>query len=216
MSNIFNLNQVVSKNKYNKGVAATVRYDVVDLGKPGPDDWFKLYKMGDGRLEDYPQMLITLQKDAEGKDHPYLIGGDEDFKASCSEKLSRCRDVHLVYGITLAKRPFIWPLVVVEDLTVGIGWHITGYEIARAAFDRWTKIRSDKANNRYLHIDLDDQGSVPKERVFTEPPIDYETALNKAFKERFINSPDHPVYRNAGSIVDTNFAKQVAKGVIKS
>ena len=31
MSNIFNLNQVVSKNKYNKGVAATVRYDVVDL-----------------------------------------------------------------------------------------------------------------------------------------------------------------------------------------
>jgi len=172
--------------------------------------------MGDGRLEDYPQMLITLQKDAEGKDHPYLIGGDEDFKASCSEKLSRCRDVHLVYGITLAKRPFIWPLVVVEDLTVGIGWHITGYEIARAAFDRWTKIRSDKANNRYLHIDLDDQGSVPKERVFTEPPIDYETALNKAFKERFINSPDHPVYRNAGSIVDTNFAKQVAKGVIKS
>ena len=57
---------------------------------------------------------------------------------------------------------------------------------------------------------------MPKERVFTEPPIDYETALNKAFKERFINSPDHPVYRNAGSIVDTNFAKQVAKGVIKS
>ena len=78
------------------------------------------------------------------------------------------------------------------------------------------KDRSDKPNNRYLHIDLDDQGSVPKERVFTEPPIDYETALNKAFKERFINSPDHPVYRNAGSIVDTNFAKQVAKGVIKS
>ena len=34
-------------------------------------------------------MLITLQKDAEGKDHPYLIGGDEDFEASCAEKLSR-------------------------------------------------------------------------------------------------------------------------------
>ena len=28
----------------------------------------------------------------------------------------------------------------VEDLTAGIGWHITGYEIARAALDRWTKL----------------------------------------------------------------------------
>ncbi len=55
-----------------------------------------------------------------------------------------------------------------------------------------------------------------KKESLQNHPIDYETALNKAFKERFINSPDHPVYRNAGSIVDTNFAKQVAKGVIKS
>ena len=116
MTNIFNLNQVVSKNKYNKGVA-TARYDVVDLESLGR--WLlSAYKMGDGRLEDYPQMLITLQKDAEERS-PY--GGDEDFKASCSEKLSRCRDVHLVYGITLVKRPFIWPLVVVEDLMASAG-----------------------------------------------------------------------------------------------
>ena len=47
MTNIFKLDQIVSKNKYNKGIAASVRYDTVDLGKPGPDDWFKLYKMGD-------------------------------------------------------------------------------------------------------------------------------------------------------------------------
>ena len=35
MSNIFKLDQIVSKNKYNKGIAASVRYDTVDLGKPG-------------------------------------------------------------------------------------------------------------------------------------------------------------------------------------
>ena len=33
---MFKLDQILTKNKYNKGVAATVRYDVVDLGKPGP------------------------------------------------------------------------------------------------------------------------------------------------------------------------------------
>ena len=33
MPNIFKLNQIVSKNKYNKGTAATRVYDVVDLSK---------------------------------------------------------------------------------------------------------------------------------------------------------------------------------------
>ena len=113
--------------------------------------------------------------------------------------------------ITTHKRLFIWPLVVVEDLNEGIGWHISGYEIAKAAFDRWTQIRSDKPNNRYQHIDLDDQDQVPKEEVFGTPPIDYETALNKAFKDRVIDSEDHPVYKNAGSIVENQFVKKVKK-----
>ena len=51
---MFKLDQILTKNKYNKGVAATVRYDVVDLGKPGPDDWFRIYKLGDNNLDDYP------------------------------------------------------------------------------------------------------------------------------------------------------------------
>ena len=186
MSNIFKLDQIVSKNKYNKGIAASVRYDTVDLGKPGPDDWFKLYKMGENNIDDYQPAMISKVKDPEGMLNPYVIVGDEDFKASCAEKLSRVQDAHLLYGITRSKRLFIWPVVYVNDLNEGIGWHISAYEIARAAFDRWTQIRSDKPNNRYLHIDLDDQDSVPKESVFEEPPIDYETAINKAFKQRFI------------------------------
>ena len=111
---------------------------------------------------------------------------------------------------------FIWAVVNVDDLNEGIGWHLSAYEIARAAFDRWTQIRSDKPNNRYLHIDLDDQNSVPKEKVFAEPPIDYETAINRAFKGRFIDSADHPVYKNAGSVVETEYDKSKKKGTIKS
>jgi len=217
MANIFKLNQVVSKNKYNKGTASSVRYDVVDLGKPGPDDWFKIYKIGDaGNLDDYQPMMISKVKDPEGKLNPYLIGGSEDFKAACAEKLSRVQDVHLAYGITTHKRLFIWPVVVVEDLNEGIGWHISAYEIAGAAFNRWTQIRSDKPNSRYIHLDLDDQDLVPKEKVFEEPPIDYETALNKAFKNRYIGSEDHPVYKNAGSVLETAFQQKQMKGVVKS
>ena len=216
MANIFKLDQVVSKNKYNKGIATTQRFDVVDLGKPGADDWFKLYSFTEQGLDNFPPVMICKTKDPEGKLNPYLIGGSEDFKAACAEKLPRVQYCHLTYGITTHKRLFVWPVVYVEDVNEGIGWHVSAYEIAGAAFSRWTQIRSDKPNSRYIHLDLDDQDQVPKEKVFETPPIDYETALNKAFKNRYISSEDHPVYKNAGSVLETNFQKMKMKGVVKS
>ena len=216
MANIFKLDQVVSKNKYNKGIATTQRFDVVDLGKPGADDWFKLYTFTEQGLDNFPPVMICKTKDPEGKLNPYLIGGSENFKAACAEKLPRVQYCHLTYGITTHKRLFVWPVVYVEDVNEGIGWHVSAYEIAGAAFSRWTQIRSDKPNSRYIHLDLDDQDQVPKEKVFETPPIDYETALNKAFKNRYISSEDHPVYKNAGSVLETNFQKMKMKGVVKS
>ena len=216
MANIFKLDQVVSKNKYNKGIATTQRFDVVDLGKPGADDWFKLYTFTEQGLDNFPPVMICKTKDPEGKLNPYLIGGSEDFKAACAEKLPRVQYCHLTYGITTHKRLYVWPVVYVEDVNEGIGWHVSAYEIAGAAFSRWTQIRSDKPNSRYIHLDLDDQDQVPKEKVFETPPIDYETALNKAFKNRYISSEDHPVYKNAGSVLETNFQKMKMKGVVKS
>ena len=216
MANIFKLDQVVSKNKYNKGIATTQRFDVVDLGKPGADDWFKLYTFTEQGLDNFPPVMICKTKDPEGKLNPYLIGGSEDFKAACAEKLPRVQYCHLTYGITTHKRLFVWPVVYVEDVNEGIGWHVSAYEIAGAAFSRWTQIRSDKPNSRYIHLDLDDQDQVPKEKVFETPPIDYETALNKAFKNRYISSEDHPVYKNAGSVLETNYHKMKMKGVVKS
>ena len=216
MANIFKLDQVVSKNKYNKGIATTQRFDVVDLGKPGADDWFKLYTFTEQGLDNFPPVMICKTKDPECKLNPYLIGGSEDFKAACAEKLPRVQYCHLTYGITTHKRLFVWPVVYVEDVNEGIGWHVSAYEIAGAAFSRWTQIRSDKPNSRYIHLDLDDQDQVPKEKVFETPPIDYETALNKAFKNRYISSEDHPVYKNAGSVLETNFQKMKMKGVVKS
>lgn len=138
MANIFKLDQVVSKNKYNKGIATTQRFDVVDLGKPGADDWFKLYTFTEQGLDNFPPVMICKTKDPEGKLNPYLIGGSEDFKAACAEKLPRVQYCHLTYGITTHKRLFVWPVVYVEDVNEGIGWHVSAYEIAGAAFSRWT------------------------------------------------------------------------------
>jgi hypothetical protein len=108
------------------------------------------------------------------------------------------------------------PVVVVEDLNSAIGWHQSGHEIADAACTRWTQLVSDKANSRYTHIDLDDQSSVPNKPEFTTPPVDYQTAIFKAFKGRIIDSEDHPVYKNAGSVVQTTYSKNKLVGSVKN
>ena len=210
----FSLDEINATDNYKKGLPSSRKYDTVDLGKPGPDDWFKGYDLGKG-FEQFGISWITRKKDAEGKSHPYLIAGKVDFKAAAVQKLKRVQRVHLYYGITSNYRPFIWPVVLVEDINEALGWHVTGLEIAKAAMTRWTQIQSDKANNRYIHVDLDNQQSVPEYDVFKKPPLDYVTAINKAFKGRIISNEDHPIYKAAGSIVESSYVNSIKKGVIK-
>ena len=210
------LNKIKSNSNYNKGLAATRLFDTVTLGKPSPDDFFKIYPLGElGTLEEYPPVLIAKKKDPEGKLQPYLIYGDEDFRAKAAEKIRKTQEVRLCYWVNTNQEIGIWPVAVVQDLNAAIGWHITGHEIAVAALKRWTQIFSDKATSRYIHVDLDDQSLVPKHPVFEKMPMSYELAIEKAFKNRIIDSEDHPVYRNAGSVVNSDFKSKLKGKVVK-
>ena len=214
----YSLNDIAATGDYKDGLPSTRTYDIIDLGKPGPDDWFKLYDL---KIENKPGLLgfqtteVAKKADAEGRKHPYLIAGDPDFRAACLNKFRGVQLVRLCYGITTAGKLFIWPVVVVEDLTTAIGWHQSGHMIAEAACTRWTQLVSDKANSRYTHIDLDDQSTVPSKPEFITPPIDYTAAIFKAFKGRIIDSEDHPVYKNAGSVVQNTYAENKLKGTVK-
>lgn len=211
----FSLDQIAATANYKSGLPSTRKYTTVDLGKPGPDDWFKGYDLGKG-FDSFTTAWITNKKDAEGRKHPYLIAGpDEDFKADCVQRLKGTQMVHLYYGITSHFRPFIWPVVYVEDFNTALGWHATGLEIAKAGMTRWTQIMSDKANSRYIHGDLDNQETVPDYEVYRKPPIDYPTAINKAFRDRIISDENHPVYKNAGTIIESSYFSGVKKGIIK-
>ena len=212
----FSLDDISPTGDFKQGLPSVRRYDTVDLGKPGPEDWFKGYDLGKG-FDSFQSAAITKKKDAEGQFHPYLIASkDPDFKAAAIQKLKRVQQVHLYYGITSTKRLFIWPVVAVEDINDAIKWHVTGLEIAKAAMTRWTQLNSNKSDSCYIHIDLEDQKSVPDFEVFKKPPIDYVTAINKAFKGRIISNEDHPIYKAAGSIVESSYVNSIKKGVIKS
>ena len=212
----FSLDDISPTGDYKLGLPSTRSYDVVDLGKPGPEDWFRGYDLGKG-FDNFQSAWITRKKDAEGQLHPYLIASkDPDFKAAAVQKLKRVQFVHLFYGITSTKRLFIWPVVCVEDINNAIKWHVTGIEIAKAAMTRWTQLNSNKADSCYIHIDLEDQKSVPDFEVFKKPPLDYVTAINKAFKGRIISNEDHPIYKAAGTVVESSFINSIKKGTIKA
>ena len=197
----FDLKDVAANEDLDDGLESTKIFDLVDLGKPGADDWFKLYNFNNKGLKGFSRGLIAKRRDAQGIHQPYLILGNETFKRKIRQKIRPTQYVRLAYGITNYERLFIWPLPEVKDINEAITWHATGWEIAKAAFTRWTQIQSNKADKRYVHLDLEKQDQVPKKDSFIDPPIDYKTALNKAFKGRVVKDETHPIYADAGSII---------------
>ena len=206
----------ISVNKdCDDGLESTIIFDFVDLSKPGPNDWFKLYSLDNKGLDGFITGLIAKKKDAAGMMQPYLIIGSDAFKRKCRQRIRPTQHVKITYGITTESRPFIWPVVIVDDLSDN-KWQLTAWEIARAALTRWTQIISDKPNQRNIHKDHDNQDQVPKRDEFKTPPIDYMSAIKKAFKGRIIKDETHRLYADAGSVVKSkidnpNFKKKVQK-----
>tara|TARA_R100001594_G_C4033605_1_gene261800 strand:- start:1034 stop:1708 length:675 start_codon:yes stop_codon:yes gene_type:complete len=201
------------------GQESTIIYDHCDLGKPAPDEWFKLYDLNGKGIKGYIRALIAKRKDATGQQQPYLIAGTDDFEKKCRQKIRPTQYVRVTYGITTGKRLFVWPVVEVKDIAdVSNKWHLTAWEIANSALTRWTQISSDKAHHRYIHGDLDRQGDVPKLDVYTNPPkeMGYQTAVNKAFRGRIVKDETHRIYLDAGSVIKSKidspfFKKKVSK-----
>ena len=162
-------------------------------------------------MSGFMKALNAKKKDAMGIMQPYLILGNDTFKAKIIKRIRPVQLVRIAYGITTNERLFIWPLPIVEDLNAALTWHATGWEIATAAFTRWTGIQSNKADSRYIHLDLEKQGEVPKKDSFITPTIPYAEAFKKAFKGRVVKNEDHPIYANAGTVIGSKVLSKAEK-----
>jgi hypothetical protein len=87
--------------------------------------------------------------------------------------------------------PFLWPLVLPGTDGRPNRWHESGIEAARIAEGQWTKVVADMSAGCYVpNVAL---GSLPEPNWSEVPSI--EELLRLSFKDRFINSMDHPVLR---------------------
>jgi len=211
----FDIKDIAPVKNYDTGIMRKRVYDTVDCGKPGPEEYFKLYNLGKKGLNDFWPGLITKKKDSLGKDQTYIIVGNQSFREEAAERIKRTQSVRLAYGITSDRRLFIWPLVEVTDVTDALTWHITGWEIAEAGLNEWTQVQSDKKHHRYIHLRCSDPDQIADYDEFHKPPLAYKSAVNRAFKGRVIKDREHIIWKAAGAVVKSQYVNEKGERVKK-
>lgn len=87
--------------------------------------------------------------------------------------------------------PFLWPLTLPGVDGRPNRWHESGVEAATLAESQWLKVVADMSAGCYVPMVA--CGNLPEPDWSAVPTI--AALLKLAFKERFIDRPDHPVLR---------------------
>jgi hypothetical protein len=86
-----------------------------------------------------------------------------------------------------SQSPFLWPLKISTDGKEN-SWNDSARLAAEAAKDAWVRVKSDQVSGTYLAIRAE---SIQDEPYW--PDMDMNEFVRLAFKDRFIDSADHPV-----------------------
>ena len=98
--------------------------------------------------------------------------------------------VALYTAVNLSGATFLWPIKLPNEDGQQHECHITAHRAADLAKTEWIRISWDKPNSNYAVVRA--RGKVPEPAW---PPADLQRILSIAFKDRFIDSLDHPVVR---------------------
>jgi hypothetical protein len=106
------------------------------------------------------------------------------------ELVGEARPVLLVPTISRQSALFIWPVPLPSEDGRRNAWTDTAQEAMRLAQEHWVRLMADMGQGLYRIYLAEGQLSDP---VWPDKP--FEELLEIAFKDRVIDSPDHPVVR---------------------
>jgi len=165
----------------------------VRLGKPEPDDWFKLFPPKDSKLDSFLKGVNCKIKDAKNHKQDFLIGGSKAFKGETLKRIKPSSKTIITYGVTSTKMPFIWCVNYNDSYTND--WQKTAKQAADQACTLWTKIISDKPNEQNVVKRAAAQDQFPKIDIEKYP--NYHKAIELAFEGRIINNQEHYAYKKS-------------------
>ncbi len=151
----------------------------VPVRKPGGHTFFRVHPGPDYR---YPVDLIELPEEED----TYLISSNE-----VAAVLDEVRKPCMLYtAITRQGTVFLWPAKLPRTGKKLVAWHTSATEAAEKAMKAWVRINADMEVGAYKITTA--RGVIPDPEW---PNLTFEELLAIAFRDRQVNSLNHPLVR---------------------
>jgi hypothetical protein len=164
---------------FSDGAGVKKLLTTVPIRKPHRQEWVRVHEGRDQHLT--PAAIIELKEDGETyvlrPEVAQALGGEFSIVS-----------IHL--AINRQGVVFLWPVKLPGPDGRVLEWHRSAAEAAEIAKIRWVRVTANKSLNAY---EIYEAQSVIPDPVW--PELSFPEILKIAFRERTINSLDHPVIK---------------------
>lgn len=165
---------------YSEGLGVRKVISTIPNRKPNKSEWFRVRPGEEWRLQ---TAVLELEKGVERS--TYLVAPSlwPDLSGEITPAL-------LLTCVNRAGDLFLWRVKLPGADGRSNTWTDSALQIAKAAEDNWARMVSDTANGIYTHYEP--STDLPDPRW---PSISFREIIRIAFRDRMIESLDHPIIR---------------------
>lgn len=148
----------------------------IPVRKPNRQEFVRVHKSEDYRLQ---TAILELKEERE----IYLVA-----PSLLAELPGEVTLVELFTSVTRQNVLFLWPVKIPGLDGRVMAWHSSALDAAQKAQDRWIRVAANMSLGAYEIFEA--TGDIPEPEW---PKLEFKEILKIAFRDHFINSPDHPV-----------------------
>ncbi len=166
---------------YSEGLGVRKVITTIPNRKPNKTEWFRVRPGNEWRLQ---TAVLELEKGVERT--TYLVAPDlwPDLFGEISPAL-------LLTCVSRTGDLFMWRIKLPGPDGRANTWTESAIQIAMAAETNWCRMKADTTNGIYTHLESKNDLSEPK-----WPGLTFSEMLKIAFRDRMIDSANHPVLRD--------------------
>lgn len=150
----------------------------IPMRKPGNQTFFRVHPDADRRFQ---AAMLQLKDDGEC----FLVS-----RPIVPDVAQEIRAKQLYYALTRDGIPFLWPVNLPGEDGRLDSWSQSAHAAAQIAESSWVRLVANRGFGAYDVMQATGNLDEPN-----WPDLDFEAVLQLAFKDRVINSADHPVIR---------------------
>ena len=166
---------------YSEGLGVRKVISTIPNRKPNKSEWFRVRPGEDWRLQ---TAVLELEKGVDRS--TYLVA-----PALWPDLSGEIAPALLLTCVNRAGDLFLWRVKLPGQDGRSNTWTESALEIAKAAERTWCRMVSDTTNGHYTHYEPSAELPPPK-----WPTISFHETIRIAFRDRMIDSLDHPVLRD--------------------